>query len=208
MKINNNSVNVNNYPIIEEFDFYDNWNKKENAVCYIGGIFEPRGIIELIKSVENTDIKIHLAGICNPENLRDRLVKLAGWKNVIEWGFVDREKVNEILKMSKVGIVTFLPCQNHINAQPNKMFEYMASGIPVVASDFPLWKSIIHESKSGICVDPFDTKAIKNAISEILENTKKSKEMGNNGRKAVEKKYNWNNEAEKLIKFYTDLSEI
>ena len=208
LKINKNSVNINNYPIIEEFDFYDNWDEKENAVCYIGSIYQTRGVVELIKSLENTDIKIHLAGNYNSEDLREKLTKLKGWKNVIEWGFIGREKINEILKLSKAGIVTLHPTESYKVALPVKMFEYMASGIPVIASDFPLWKKIIHESESGICVDPFDIGAIKNAIFDLLNKNEKSKEMGKNGRQAVEKKYNWDKEAKKLIKFYTDLSEI
>jgi len=205
LKINKNSVNINNFPIIEEFDFHDNWDEKENAVCYIGSIYPTRGVFELIKSLEKTDIKIHLVGKYNSPNLRENLIKLKGWKNVIEWGFCGRDKINEILKLSKAGIVTLHPTESYKVALPVKMFEYMASGIPVVASDFPLWKNIIHESESGICVDPFDTNAIKNAISELLENTEKSKEMGRKGRNAVENKYNWDNEAEKLLKFYTKL---
>jgi len=205
LKINKNSVNISNYPIIEEFDFYDNWDEKENAVCYIGGIFETRGILELLKSIENTDIKIHLAGIYSPKNLREKLVKLEGWKNVIEWGFVGREKINEILKLSKAGIVTLHPTESYKVSLPIKMFEYMASGIPVIASDFPLWKSIIIDAKSGVCVNPADINAIKNAIVELLHNDEKSKEMGKNGRKAVEEKYSWDREAEKLVNFYRKL---
>jgi len=205
LKINKNSVNINNFPIIEEFDFHDNWDKKENAVCYIGAIYHTRGVFELINSLEKTDIKIHLAGNYNSPNLRENLAKLKGWKNVIEWGFCGRDKINEILKLSKAGIVTLNATESYKVALPVKMFEYMASGIPVVASDFPLWKNIIQESESGICVNPFDIEAIKNAISELLENTEKSKEMGRKGRNAVENKYNWDNEAEKLLKFYTEL---
>jgi len=208
LKINKNSVNINNFPIIEEFDFHDNWDKKENAVCYIGSIYHTRGVFELIKSLENTDVKIHLAGNYNSEDLREKLTKLKGWKNVIEWGFIGREKINEILKLSKAGIVTLHPTESYKVALPVKMFEYMASGIPVIASDFPLWKSIIIDAKSGVCVNPADINAIKNAIVELLHNDEKSKEMGKNGRKAVEEKYNWDIEAGKLIKFYTDLSEI
>jgi glycosyltransferase involved in cell wall biosynthesis len=62
---------------------------------------------------------------------------MPGWRKVDERGFVDRENVRDILAHSVAGLVTFLGVPNHINAQPNKMFEYMSAGLPVIASNFP-----------------------------------------------------------------------
>ena len=85
---------------------------------------------------------------------------------------------------------------------PVKMFEYMAAGLPVIASNFPLWESIINKYNCGICVNPYSAIEIKNAINEIIENPEKAKEMGDNGRKIAFDKYNWDNEGEKLVKLY------
>ena len=71
------------------------------------------------------------------------------------------------------------------------MFEYMAAQLPVIASNFPLWKNIIEENNVGICVDPDSTKEIEDAILILLNNKKLAKEMGERGRKLVEEKYNW-----------------
>jgi glycosyltransferase involved in cell wall biosynthesis len=64
---------------------------------------------------------------------------------LISRGFVNREEAKQIMAESKAGIVTFLPLPNHINAQPNKMFEYMSASLPVICSDFPLWNSIVEK---------------------------------------------------------------
>ena len=73
-------------------------------------------------------------------------------------------------KYSLVGMVTLFPESNYIVSLPNKMFEYMAIGLPVIASNFPLWREIIEDNNCGICVDPLDSKAIRNAIQYLIDN--------------------------------------
>jgi len=86
-----------------------------------------------------------------------------------------------------------------------KLFEYMSAGIPVVASNFPLWKEIVEGNNCGICVDPLKPKEIADAIRYLLEHSEEAKEMGENGRKAVEEKYNWETESKKLLQIYREL---
>ena len=51
-------------------------------------------------------------------------------------------------------MILFKNVPNHSNAVPNKMFEYMIAGLPIICSDFSLWKEIVEKNRSGICVDP------------------------------------------------------
>ena len=90
---------------------------------------------------------------------------------------------------------------------PLKMFEYMAAGIPVIASNFKLWKSIVEENNCGICVDPQNHKEITSAVEKLLKNPEIANEMGKNGQKIVKEFYNWKNEEKKLITFYKSLIE-
>jgi len=110
------------------------------------------------------------------------------------------------LKNSKIGIVTFHPEPNHLFSSPVKMFEYMSAGIPVIVSNFPLWKEIVEGNNCGICVDPLNPEEIANAIKYIFENPAEAKKMGENGKTAVLEKYNWEKESEKLIEVYTRLT--
>jgi glycosyltransferase involved in cell wall biosynthesis len=85
------------------------------------------------------------------------------------------------------------------------MFEYMAAGIPVIASDFPLWREIVEGNHCGLCVDPLDSKAIALAIDWLLEHPEEAEKMGKNGQRAVRERYNWDNEAETLLAAYKTL---
>lgn len=98
-------------------------------------------------------------------------------------------------------LVQFHPLPNHLDSLPTKMFEYMSSGIPVIASDFPLWRTIIEGNQCGLCVDPLDPKAIAAAIDYLVKNPDVARSMGENGRRAVLTKYNWSVQAKKGHRF-------
>lgn len=103
------AININNYPILKEFNRIYNWGSRKDQICYVGGISKVRGIIPLVESFSKLDVKLHLAGRFSPSSLKGLLMQQKGWENVIEYGVVDRKKVQEILAASKVGIVTLLP---------------------------------------------------------------------------------------------------
>ena len=103
------------------------------------------------------------------------------------------------------GLVTLHPAINYLDALPVKMFEYMAAGLPVIASNFPLWKQIIEGNQCGICVDPLDPKAIAEAIDYLILHPEEAERMGRNGQRAVQEKFNWGIEEKKLLDFYAIL---
>ena len=206
-KVNPNTVDVNNYPILEELiQDIDYLEKEEDSICYVGGITEIRGILELIDATEIADCKLILAGLFSPADLETRAKNKTGWKNVEYLGMVDRKEIANIYKRTKVGIVTLYPTINYLDSLPIKMFEYMLAGLPVIASNFPYWKDIVEKNEAGICVDPKDSKAIAEAILGLFKNPNKAKEMGEKGKAMVLEKFNWKNEEEKLLKMYDSLT--
>ena len=84
----------------------------------------------------------------------------------------------------------------------------MASGTPVIASNFDLWENIINKSECGFSVSPKDTNAILDVLDKLMENHTLNRKLGKNGRKAVENNYNWKIEEKKLIKFYKEMENI
>ena len=204
VKLSKNTIDIMNYPRLEKLQ-ETKWEKKNNEICYIGVISEIRGIRELLISLDNCNAKLNLAGNYSPKNFKVEISKFKQWKKVNEFGIVNREEVKAILYRSKIGIVTLYPLVNYFDALPVKMFEYMAAGIPVIASDFPLWKEIIEKNKCGICVNPQEPSEISDAINYLLNNDNLAEKMGKNGRIAVEKRFNWQIEKKKLLGAYHEL---
>jgi glycosyltransferase involved in cell wall biosynthesis len=130
---------------------------------------------------------------------------MPGWARVDFHGWADRPAVARILASCRGGLVLFHPEPNHVTAQPNKMFEYMAAGLPVIASDFPLWREIVDGAGCGLLVDPMDPAAIARAMQWIIDHPEEAAEMGRRGRAAVEHTYNWEAESTKLIELYRRL---
>ena len=199
------AVNVNNYPLASKLYPAENqWEGKENAVCYVGGIAGIRGAFEMVKAIGKIGYRLFLGGEIESK-IEKKLKEMPGWQNVETLGFLDRNAVKSTLSRSMGGLVLFHPEPNHINAQPNKMFEYMSAGIPVIASNFPLWKELVEGTESGICVDPLNPEEIAGAIRWIIEHPIEAQEMGENGRQAVLDKYNWEQESQKLLMLYEEL---
>lgn len=202
------SIDVNNYPLLNELTSGEvDWTSKTDQVCYVGAIGKIRGILEVVDAMGevNSTARLQLVGKFSESDVEQSAHKSTGWKNVDALGFLGRKEVADVLQRSVGGLVTFLPAPNHIDAQPNKMFEYMSAGVPVISSNFPLWKGIIEGNQCGLCVDPLDPKAIAEAIDYLIQNPGEAEEMGHNGQKAVHEKYNWDIEEAKLLDFYKKL---
>ena len=208
LKLNKFTVDINNFPIQEELVPNSQITVLRSNVCYVGGIDAIRGIREIIRAMEHvrSDVRLVLAGSFSEPSVSNEVRQYPGWAKVDELGFVDRAKVREILARSLTGIVTFLPVSNHIEAQPNKMFEYMSAGIPVVASNFPLWREIIEGNNCGLCVDPCDPQAIAEAIDKLVSDPELAHKMGQNGQRAIQRCYNWHAEEKKLLKLISDFT--
>lgn len=191
-----------NYASLSEFETIEPWVDKKSNICYIGGITKIRGIVELAKSIKATGSILELAGSFDSHNLKEQIINQDG---IIYHGFVNRSEIKLILSRSLAGMVTLYPEPNILNSIPVKLIEYMAAGIPVIASDIEAWRKIIEENGAGICVDPKDVGSISNAILYLKSNADIAMKMGKNGRKAFEEKYNWQIEVEKLYKLYDSL---
>lgn len=207
---NDKTVTVQNFPILSEFAVNNaiKYEKRPPYIAYVGEITKLRGVfemIEVINLVSHDGICLQIAGNFQPAKLRKEVETLSGWNRVQYHGWLDRKSVAELLGQVRMGMVLFHPEPNHVNSQPNKLFEYLSAGIPVIVSKFPLWCEIVEDNQCGLTVDPLDTDAIAESVEYLLEHPREAKRMGENGNRAVELHYNWANESKKLIDLYREL---
>jgi glycosyltransferase involved in cell wall biosynthesis len=204
------TVMVQNFPILSELVAPDSvpYEQRSPDFAYVGGLGKIRGsreMVEAISRIRDGSARLQFAGKFANAPDEEEARALEGWDRVNFHGWADRPSVARLLGEVRAGLVLFHSSPAHRNAQPNKMFEYMAAGLPVIASDFPLWREIVDGAGCGVLVDPLHPDAIAEAMQWILDYPDKAEVMGRRGRKAVEETYNWEPEAEKLIGLYRRL---
>jgi glycosyltransferase involved in cell wall biosynthesis len=205
VKLNKNTHIISNPPIVSVDDEIKAYAISRNIV-YAGGISSQWCHNIIIEALANcNDVKYILLGSGNEKYLGE-LKNQPEWKFVEFLGKVPFEEVKENFKKSSVGMAVLMYSGNTDYKSGTlgntKLFEYMSEALPVVCTDFVLWKEIIDKYKCGICVNPYDVNEISNAINYLLDNPEIAKEMGQNGRRAVLEEFNWGVEEEKLLELY------
>jgi len=201
------SVDINNYPILSELIDVQISNKnKRDEICFVGNISNIRGILEIMDALSYLPgIKLNLAGSFADREYEEKVRTHPNWNLVNYYGQVDRLDVMAILERSKLGVVTYYPLANHMEAQPNKIFEYMSAGLPILASNFPLWKELVEENACGLCADPLSPKDLSDKIINLLSDELRLNKMGSQGVFLVKNRYNWDSESKKLIELYNSI---
>ena len=206
------AIAIQNYPIPDELlpAQAGEYRTRPPHVVYAGGVTEQRGGRKMVEAMglvsrRLPNARLAWAGLFVPAAYETELRGLQGWKSVDYHGLVNRTALAELFGGARAGLVVFQPSPNHIESQPNKLFEYMAAGLPVVASDFPLWREIVENAGCGLLVNPENPQAISDAITWLLEHTDEAEAMGRRGQVAVNEIYNWPSEGKKLIDLYRTL---
>lgn len=186
--------------------------KQRHTIGYIGSISDERccfEIIEALKILKDRGYfpRFECVGAISGQYKKKLMLECSkyGLQSVIYHGYLPAEQGWSIISKCAVGLAILHPRPNFYESYPTKMFEYMAMGLPIIASNFPLYQSIINKNKCGICVDPQNSIEIADAISWIFDNPNEAEIMGARGRKAVAQNYNWDIESNKLISFYETL---
>ena len=201
---------VLNMPDIKPLQRYQVENRKENGLFYIGGISNDRGLDVTLEAIrilkdEIPDVYMHYVG--NTYNDILKSIKVDDiQKNIKFYGSMPLFEGMKYSMYAKVGLSILKPIGNYTESYSTKVFEYMAIGLPVITSNFELYKKVVEKYNCGLCINPCDPQEIAEAIRYIMQQPKEAKIMGENGKKAVLERYNWGMEEKKLLKIYEELA--
>lgn len=199
------TVIIYNFPLLKDFTEVK-IQKEQTSLIYTGAISITRGILEMIEAIHlsanEINTKLILVGKFTPNSLYNKVQGMLGWKYVTYEGSCSYKDVVKKYTEASIGLVVLHPTKAYLESYPIKLFEYMAAGLPVIASDFPLWREIIESSKCGLLVNPLDPDEIAKAIKHLLDCPDLATELGRNGRRAAVEKYSWENEEKKLLALY------
>jgi glycosyltransferase involved in cell wall biosynthesis len=206
------SATVLNMALVDELLSIEATKHDEFTACYIGTVTPDRGALNMLDAVRILgDRGRHLAFECvGPmprecaATVRERAkhvnlpVRISGQRLVPEeaWRMTAR---------CHVGLAVLRGIPNNYAIQPTKFFEYMALGMPVIASNYPTYRAVIEEHSCGLCVDPDVPDQLADAIEWVMDHPSEAAEMGRRGREAVMGEFNWEREAGKLLRLYEEL---
>ena len=201
------TVILRNFPILKLIDNTGPANCKKNkpVIIYAGGLTRIRGIKEIIQAMEYIEdrAELWLLGKWESKKFERECKKLKEWKYTRYFGFKKLDEVYDLMRRADIGLHIVYTIERHIIGLPVKVFEYMACFLPVIISDSPYWKKIF--GKCALFANSYDSKDIAKKILYLLDKPNEARELGNNGRKLIEKKFNWEVESRKLLEMYNNL---
>jgi glycosyltransferase involved in cell wall biosynthesis len=180
---------------------------------HLGLINRVRGWPQLLEALARSrlaSLRLHVIGTFS-DGSREEFLQRAAALGLLER--IDLEEwlpfgtAFERLLASDIGLVLFQPGrQNHVHALPHKIFDYMMAGLPVVAPSFAEEVAyIVRETECGLLVDPSNPDEIAEVLDQLARDASLRRRLGENGRRAVLEKYNWEAEAGRLIQMYDEL---
>ena len=192
--------------------------KDEFWVAYQGTLQKRRGYEQLVEAAEILINKWEIKGISFKiigdsastalyrESIEELVINKGLEGHFLFTGFVSYGEMMQMLQRADVGVILFQPTPNNIGGLPNKLFENLVAGIPTVASNFPEMARIIIQEECGLLIDATQPQQIADAIEYLYRNEGSKLEMGQNALRAAQEKYNFEKQAEKLLKVYEEIS--
>lgn len=190
-------------------DSLKNRRKNDLKIVVFHGHFKPgRGLVPLIQAFKFiAAADLYLIGGGELENeLKNLVAKLNLSEKIHFIDYIENDKLISFIAGADIGTVLFEPDSiNYSHALPNKFFECLMAGLPVLASNIDTLENYVNEFNIGLTVRPDDPKEIAQKISEMLKDEGKRTQWRENSLRAA-KELNWERESEKLKDIYEQIA--
>jgi glycosyltransferase involved in cell wall biosynthesis len=205
---------VANYPKLAPGPIPDRGEADGRTCVFAGSLSPDRGLFEVVDALailraRGTDVRLELAGRPVSSEFLPGLVEHArrrGVEDLLRYhGVLSKDEVARFHGRGGIGVVTYLPTGNSIAGMPTKLLECMSLGLPVVFSNFPVYREVAGDTGAGLSVDPLQPSEIAQAIATLVSDPKGAREMGERGARAVRERFNWEAEKPKLLELYRDV---
>ena len=186
---------------------------EETIICHDGSLTFSRGLKSMVEAIEIASkkhrVKLRIVGdVFGPEKeWLEAYIRTNHLEKVIErTGWLAYQKIGQAISGCHIGLIAFDERPNHVIAAPNKLFNYMYFGLPVIAPDYCTGiKRIIEDEQCGLTVNNISGTAYADAICLMIGDRKKAADMGLNAKKAADSKYSWPIMEKRLINIYRRL---
>ena len=173
------------------------------VLLYVGNMDAKRGLdmfVRALPSIKRTDPRA-LAVIIGKGVMEPKLRALARELNVEENlllpGWVDQRDVPSLIAEADIGMIPHLLTEHTDTTIPNKIFDYMAQGKPLVVTQCATLKQIVEECGCGRVYADRDPEALAAAVATLADPGVRAA-LGEAGRRAVHERYRWDQDARVL----------
>ncbi|MGB7480507.1 MAG: glycosyltransferase [Burkholderiaceae bacterium] len=208
-----NKVHIWNYASVKLLESVaDDYMERQECIIFTGTHYVANGSLLLMEIMERLHklrpaLKLMITdGMFSQEVSRELMLEEVTKRGlqdaVIFVPRVNSQEIMTVLNRATVAIVPVLRVPKAIRGVPNKLFEYMAAGLPVVSSDLPYQEKIIKNSQAGYLARPEDPDSFVVAIQKLLDDKDLALDMGKNGQKIFQHRYSWEGQLPRLLAFY------
>jgi glycosyltransferase involved in cell wall biosynthesis len=200
-----NCVEIANFPLVEEKEklVKNDFLNRETVFCYAGTVYPYSNQELTMAAISNIgSAKYVVAGHIDDAHLKELSI-CSGSEQSKFLGRISKTELGCVLDSAIAGLVVYdykLNLGGKLGSfGTNKLFEYMEAGLPVICTDYEIWRSVVEGEGCGICIEPGNFDQLYQALLKLAENKDLAYEMGCRGRAAVERFYNWGSEEAKYL---------
>lgn len=182
----------------------------EFKLLFVGILMWDRGVAETVRAMPEI-LKVYpkttlvVVGDGDERREIERVIaELGVGRNVELLGYRDHALLPTLYAQADIGLLPFLSGRHVKITLANKLFDYMAAGLPIVAADLPPMRRILEETEAGELFTPGDPRSLATTVIGLLRDSARRRRLGENGRRAAIEKYHWGEDEQRLLGIFEE----